>query len=83
MFFGIVIKMYYREHNPPHFHAEYQGFRAVFSIKSGEMTEGRRFPDRAKKIIKEWALEHQKELLENWSLMEQEKSMLKIPGADQ
>jgi Domain of unknown function (DUF4160) len=24
-FFGIVIRMYYQEHAPPHFHAEYQG----------------------------------------------------------
>ena len=83
MFFGIIIKMYYREHNPPHFHAEYQGFKAVFSIENGEMTAGKRFPDKAKKIIKEWALEHKKDLLKNWTLMEQEKSMFKIPGADQ
>jgi len=33
MFFGIIIRMFYNEHNPPHFHAEYQGQRASFDIQ--------------------------------------------------
>ena len=24
-FFGIIIRMFFDEHNPPHIHAEYQG----------------------------------------------------------
>ena len=32
-FFGIVVRMYYDEHNPPHFHAEYSGNKAVFDFK--------------------------------------------------
>ena len=37
-FYGIVIKMYFREHNPPHFYAEYQDFEALINIKTGEVT---------------------------------------------
>ena len=37
--FGIIIRMYYDEHNPPHFHAEYQGNKAVFDF-NGNMTKG-------------------------------------------
>jgi hypothetical protein len=83
MFFGIVIKMYYEEHNPPHFHAEYQGFKAVYLIETGEKTDGKNFPTRANKIIQEWSAEHKIALLENWKLMEQSKNLFKIPGADQ
>jgi hypothetical protein len=81
-FFGILIKMYFEEHNPPHFHAEYQGYEAVFSIATGELTETKKFPIRATKLIKEWAIEHQAELLENWKRMEQDQTLFKIPGAD-
>jgi hypothetical protein len=82
-FFGILIKMYYEEHNPPHFHAEYQGHEAVFLIATGEMTKTKKFPIRAAKLIAEWAQEHQVELLENWKRMEQDQVLFKIPGADQ
>jgi hypothetical protein len=83
MFFGILIKMYYEEHNPPHFHSEYQGFKAVFLIETGEMIQGRGFPIKAKRLVQEWCLEHKKELVENWKLMEEGKALFRIPGADQ
>ena len=41
MFFGIAIKVFYREHNPPHFHAYYQGFEGLFNINTGELMEGK------------------------------------------
>jgi hypothetical protein len=42
MFYGIVVRMYLgkSEHNPPHFHAYYQGMKGIFDINTGEMTEG-------------------------------------------
>ena len=82
MFFGILIKMYNQEHNPPHFHAYYQGFEAIFNIESGKRTHGK-FPPRAEKIVSEWAQEYQKELLEDWDLASNNKPLRKIPGADQ
>jgi hypothetical protein len=82
MFFGILIKMYYQEHNPPHFHAYYQGFEAVFDIKTGRRTNGK-FPVKAERIIREWTEQYQQELRENWELMERGENMRKIAGADQ
>lgn len=81
-FFGIVIKMYYNEHNPPHFHADYQGFRAVFDIKTGEKITGK-FPVKAEKIINEWALQRKTELLHNWDRTQEGKTFRRIKGADQ
>jgi Domain of unknown function (DUF4160) len=34
-FFGIVIRMYYKEHEPAHFHAEYAGQQAKFAFDGG------------------------------------------------
>lgn len=65
IFFGIVIQMYWRDHNPPHFHAYYQGFEALFEIESGHVLAGR-MPPGVRKVIEEWAHRHGRELLENW-----------------
>lgn len=65
-FFGIIIKMYYADHPPKHFHAEYNEFRAMISIEDLKIVEGQ-LPPRALKLIIEWAALHKKELLENWN----------------
>jgi len=64
-FYGLIIKMFYRDHLPPHFHVEYQDFEGVFEISTMEMIEGE-LPSRAKILAVEWALIHRKELEDNW-----------------
>lgn len=81
-FFGIRIAMYFQEHNPPHFHARYQGFKAVYSINSGKRIEGS-MPPKVENIIANWAKQCKKELEENWELMKKEGTFKKIKGADQ
>ena len=69
-FFGILIKMFYDDHNPPHFHAEYAEFKASFSIETGQMIQGN-FPQNKATLITAWAIIHQDELMHNWdSLLE-------------
>ena len=75
-FYGIVIYLFYNEHNPPHLHAEYQDYEAVIEIESGNM-EGN-FPKRALNMINEWIGIHKDELLENWSLSGLRKPLNKI-----
>ena len=65
-FLGIVIYMYFNEHNPPHFHAEYNEFRAAISIDSLGIIE-EKLPSRVLSLVIEWAQDHQRELLENWN----------------
>mgnify|MGYP000106122632 CR=1 FL=1 len=69
MFYGIIIRMYLggKEHNPPHFHAYYQGSKGLFSIITCSMTEGD-IPGKQKKLIEAWAELHQDELLADWDL---------------
>lgn len=57
--------MYFLDHNPPHFHAEYQGQRAEFDIRTLELIEGD-LPTRAHAMVLEWAAMHRAELLANW-----------------
>lgn len=64
-FYGIIIRMFYNDHNPPHFHAIYQEFEAVIDIKTLEILEGS-LPKRAKTLAIEWAIEHREELMNNW-----------------
>ena len=65
-FFGIVIYMYFKDHNPPHFHAMYGEFTAEIAIKDFALIEGN-LPPRAMALVIEWAAQHQDELLENWT----------------
>lgn len=76
-FFGIVIKMYYEDHAPPHFHAQYQNFNATFSIRTGQMIEGT-FPPRQSAFVTAWTLLHEKELMSNWKALVSGKKANKV-----
>ena len=80
-FFGIIIKMYFNDHYPPHFHAEYQGRDGRFAIADGACLEGN-LPSKAVKMISEWAICHRSELTRNWDLAQANHPLERIPGAD-
>ncbi|MGA7878277.1 MAG: DUF4160 domain-containing protein [Desulfoferrobacter sp.] len=65
-FYGILIKMYFKEHGIPHFHALYGEYNGVFELDTLEMIEGD-LPQRAVKMIKEWGTTYRKDLLEMWT----------------
>lgn len=64
-FYGIVVKMYFKEHGIPHFHAIYNEFNGVFNIETLEMIEGD-LPNKAKQLILEWAKLYKNELNDMW-----------------
>jgi hypothetical protein len=76
-FFGIIIKMFFDDHNPPHFHAEYQGDMAVFDFR-GNILRGNINSRTAVRLIREWIDLHQTELEENWESMRQGNEFKKI-----
>ena len=77
MFYGIIIRMYNNgEHNPPHFHASYQGYYATFSL-NGDLMEGE-MPKAQCKLINARAEIHKDELLANWNLAIEEQPLYKI-----
>ena len=66
-FYGILIRMFFNDHAPPHFHARYGEFEATIDIDSLEMLQGD-LPARAFRIVQEWAMIHKEEPIENWRL---------------
>ncbi len=59
--------MYYNEHNPPHIHAVYSGYKASYEIKTGKRMTGN-MSKTAEKLIKQWVSMREKELLNVWQL---------------
>ncbi len=78
-FYGILIKMYFSqsEHGIPHFHAVYGEFNGVFNIDSLDMIEGD-LPIRAQRLVKDWAIQYQKELFKMWQTNEYKQ----LPGLE-
>jgi len=67
LFYGIKITMYFDEHRPPHFHAEYNGHQALIDICEARVVKGE-MPSRQLKLILAWCVIHQDELMQNWEL---------------
>lgn len=65
-FYGIAIKMYYNDHAPPHFHAEYGSYEMLVEIQSRAVYAGW-LPSRATALVMEWLSQHQNELLHVWN----------------
>jgi len=75
-FLGIVIRMYYKEHAPPHFHAEYGEYEITLEIQTG-IVEGR-FPRRALSAVTDWYLLHEEELMQDWRRASQREPLQRI-----
>lgn len=77
-FFGIIIRMYYHEHEPAHFHAEYQGEQATFTL-DGELLAGTFSSRTARRLIRDWVARHQTELRANWARIQSGDPLDRIP----
>ena len=77
-FYGITITMYYAEHGLPHFHALYAGSDASIRIDTLEILAGS-LPDRALRLVQEWALRHREALAADWELARSARPLRQIP----
>jgi len=68
-FYGIIIKLFFGDHSPPHFHAVYGEYIGLFNIETLEMIEGD-LPSRTKALVLEWALTYRSELQNMWETQE-------------
>jgi hypothetical protein len=76
-FFGIVIRMNFNDHAPPHFHARYGDENVAIEIATLTVIAGKLIP-RALGLVMEWAAEHRDELLGDWNLAQEGKLLLPI-----
>lgn len=77
LFYGIRITMYYSEHNPPHFHAEYAGYKALINIVDAKVYKGL-LPAKQLKIVLAWCEIHKDELMQNWELSKSDMPLNKV-----
>ena len=75
-FLGIIIRMYFRDHAPAHFHAEYGEYEITVDIETGVISG--RFPKRALRAVLEWCDLHRDELMVNWEAARNRKPLSKI-----
>ncbi len=80
-FFGIIITMNFNNHNPPHLHAEYGEFEAVFDIAENKVISGK-LGWTATKLVHNWIHIHKVELLEDWNLLRNKMQPIKITPLD-
>lgn len=77
LFYGIRVTMFYSDHNPPHFHAEYAGNKALVDIQSACVIRGA-LPSRQLKLVLAWCELHRDELMQNWELAKDAKPLNRI-----
>lgn len=75
-FYGIVIYMNYRDHNPPYFHARYQNYEVTVDLDTGKVVGV--MPKRMLKMIFEWHEKHATELNVNWERAKSARPLLQI-----
>jgi hypothetical protein len=64
-FYGIIISMFFGDHNPPHFHVRYGSHKAAIAINDLSLLDGN-LPPRALGLVIEWASKHAVELMDDW-----------------
>jgi hypothetical protein len=80
-FLGIAVRMFFNDHDPPHFHVRYQGHRARVSIADGEVIDGR-LPPAVRRIVKEWTALRRDALMRNWTAARSDQPLERIGGLD-
>ena len=68
IFYGIKTMLFYEDHNPPHFHAEYGGNKALIDIQNCTVIRSS-LPKKQLKLVLAWAELHKDELMQNWELV--------------
>ena len=76
MFYGVIISMFYKDHNPPHIHIQYAEYKAIVDF-NGDILEGE-LPVKQRKLIEAWIILHQDELYANWQLAKDKQGLFKI-----
>lgn len=80
-FLGIAVSMYYRDHNPPHIHVQYQGYEALIVIEDGQVLRGK-LPPTVMMIVRRWVVMRRAELQANWIRARTHKTLERIAGPE-
>ena len=76
-FYGISIMIFFKDHNPPRFHAKYEDQVAVFNIRTHRLIAGS-LPPNAVRLVRAWLKLHEKELMDDWNRAQTDKKLKPI-----
>jgi Domain of unknown function (DUF4160) len=79
IFNGIIVQMFFEDHDPPHVHAIYAGRKALVRISDGEVIRGM-LPRKQAKLVQYWVNLRQAELMENWRHAQTDGRCFRIAG---
>jgi hypothetical protein len=80
-FLGISVRMFFNDHDPPHVHVRYQGFRARVLICNGEIVGGK-LPPTVARVMREWTALRQAALMRNWRAARSDAPLEQIEGLE-
>ena len=80
-FLGISVRMFFNDHDPPHVHVRYQGFRARVLISTGDVVDGK-LPPTVARLMKEWTGLRRSELMRNWKAARSDGHLERIAGLE-
>jgi Domain of unknown function (DUF4160) len=80
-FLGIVVSMYYRDHNPPHIHVSYQGYEALIAKEDARVLRGK-LPPAAMLVVRRWITLRRDALLDDWARARRHEPLERIAGPD-
>lgn len=69
--------IFFKDHNPPHFHAKYEGQMALFDIQTHRIVAGE-LPQNAVRLVRQWLKLHERELMENWERAQSDRPLKQI-----
>lgn len=80
-FLGIAVRMFFNDHDPPHFHVRYQGYRARVLVSDGKVIDGR-LPPTVARLVREWTALRRDALMRNWIAARTDAELERIGGLD-
>lgn len=80
-FLGITVRMHYNDHEPPHVHVRYQGYRARALIADGSVLDGR-LPPTTARLVKEWIDLRRDALMQNWRAARNDEPLERVEGLE-
>ena len=80
-FLGIAVRMFFNDHDPPHFHVRYQQFRARVRIEDGQIIDGR-LPPTVARLVMEWTSLRRDALMKNWTAARSDGRLERIEGLE-
>ena len=81
-FNGVAIRIYYNDHEPPHFHAFFAGAEARVEVSTGRIMGGE-LPRSQARLVRTWAMRYNQELLTAWTDVRADRMPERIPGPDE